>query len=425
MMALVLVVLALLGMPLFAVIALAALGGYWRAGLDPLLASMAFVRIGELPLLASLPLFTFAGVLLAKSRAPDRLVELMQSVPGWMPGGLVFFVLIPCSLMTALTGASGIAVVALGSLLLPGLIQDGRSHQSSLGVVTAGSTPGVLLAPSLPLILYAVVVQWIAPRAGPNIYELFLAGLLPGLLMLALMGGYVAWVNRGLPRDRRPRKPMGQALRDNALELPLPFVVLGGIYSGYLPVVDAAVVTAAWVLITLVLIRREVRLSKLPEIVTEAMVMVAAILLLLGMSMASANVMIDAGVVQGLQERLEPLVASRLIFLLVVISLLLVAGMLLDIGAAVVILAPLIIPVAMAFGVDPVHLGVVLVASLQIGYCVPPLGGNLLLAGDRFEYDILTIRRTALPIIGILLVALLIITGWPALSLTLPSLLGG
>lgn len=424
MMVFLLVLLALLGMPLFAVIALAALGGYWRAGLDPVLASMEFVRIGELPVLVALPLFTFAGVLLAHSRAPGRLVELTRSALGWMPGGLAILALVLCSLMTAFTGASGITVVALGSLLLPALVKGGYPERFSLGMVTAGSSLGVLFAPSLPLILYAVVAQQVAPRAGLSVDDLFLAGLLPGLLMLVLMGGYAAWVQRGLPRDERPREPLGKVLRDNAWELPLPLVVLGGIYSGWLLVVEAAVVTAAWVLVTLVLVRREVRFSRLPEVITEAMVLVAAILVVLGMSLASTNVMIDAGVPQRLFEWIEPLIDSHLVFLLAVNALLLIAGMLLDIFAALVILAPLIIPVAMAFGVDPVHLGIVFLANLQIGYCTPPVGINLFLASHRFERDILSVYRATLPFLGILLVALLIITWWPALSLTLPSLLG-
>ncbi|NEZ04003.1 TRAP transporter large permease subunit [Wenzhouxiangella sp. XN201] len=421
---LILVLLALVGMPLFAVIAIGALSGYWQAGLDPALAAMEFARIGEMPVLVALPLFTFAGVLLAHSEAPRRLVELTRSALGWLPGGLAVIALVLCALMTAFTGASGITVVALGSLLLPALMHDGYPERFSLGMVTAGSSLGVLFAPSLPLILYAVVAQQVAPRSGIGVDDLFLAGLLPGLLMLALMAGYAVWVRRGAAPSQARRRPLGAVLRDNLWELPLPFVVLGGIYSGWLLVVEAAVVTAAWVLISLLLIRREIPLSRLPGIVTEAMVLVAAILVVLGMSMASTNVMIDAGVPQRLFEWIEPKIDSRLVFLLMVNVLLLVAGMLLDIFAALVILAPLIIPVALAFGVDPVHLGVIFLANLQIGYCTPPVGINLFLASHRFERDILTVWRATLPFLGLLLIALLVITGWPALSLALPGLRG-
>lgn len=423
MMAFALVVLALLGMPLFAVLALAALGGYWQAGLDPLLAGMEFARIGESPLLAALPLFAFAGVLLAHSRVPVRLLELMQSVPGRMPGALLLFGLFPFSLLTAFTGGSGFVAVALGSLLLPALIGEGLSRRSSLGIVTAGSSPGVLLAPSLALILYAVVAEQLLPRTGVTIDALFLAGLLPGCLMLAVIGIYAAWLNRGRPRSETFRKRPGRALHENAMELPIPFVVLGGIYSDWLLVVEAAILAAAWVLVTVVLIRREVRLSKLPEIITEAMVLVAAILLLFGMSMASANVMSDAGVPQSLLAWLEPLVDSRLVFLLALLPPLLAAGMLMGVSSGVVILAPLIIPVGMGFGMDPVHLGVVLVLSLQIGCLTLPAGINVLAASHGSGDDSHTVYRAALPFLGILLAALLIISVWPALSVTLPSLL--
>lgn len=421
---LILVVLALVGMPLFAVIAVGALSGYWQAGLDPALAAMEFARIGEMPILVALPLFTFAGVLLAHSQAPRRLVDLTRSALGWLPGGLAVIALVLLALMTAFTGASGITVVALGSLLLPALMHDGYPERFSLGMVTAGSSLGVLFAPSLPLILYAVVAQQVAPRAGIGVDDLFLAGLLPGLLMLALLAGYAVWVRRGVAASHIPRRSLSEVLRDNLWELPLPFVVLGGIYSGWLLVVEAAVVTAAWVLVSILLIRREIPLRRLPGIVTEAMVLVAAILVVLGMSMASTNVMIDAGVPQRLFEWIEPQLDSRLVFLLLVNGLLLVAGMLLDIFAALVILAPLIIPVALAFGIDPVHLGVIFLANLQIGYCTPPVGINLFLASHRFERDILTIWRATLPFLGLLLLALLVITGWPALSLALPGLRG-
>jgi C4-dicarboxylate transporter, DctM subunit len=419
---LILILLALVGMPLFAVIAIGALSGYWQAGLDPALAAMEFARIGEMPVLVALPLFTFAGVLLAHSQAPRRLVDLTRSALSWLPGGLAVIALVLCALMTAFTGASGITVMALGSLLLPALMHDGYPERFSLGMVTAGSSLGVLFAPSLPLILYAVVAQQVAPRSGIGVDDLFLAGLLPGLLMLALMAGYAVWVRRGAAPSQARRRPLAAVLRDNLWELPLPFVVLGGIYSGWLLVVEAAVVTAAWVLISLLLIRREIPLRRLPEIVSEAMVLVAAILVVLGMSMASTNVMIDAGVPERLFEWIEPKIDSRLVFLLMINVLLLVAGMLLDIFAALVILAPLIIPVALAFGVDPVHLGVIFLANLQIGYCTPPVGINLFLASHRFERDILTVWRATLPFLGLLLIALLVITGWPALSLALPGL---
>ncbi|TVQ41981.1 MAG: TRAP transporter large permease subunit [Wenzhouxiangella sp.] len=417
----ILVLLALVGMPLFAVIALGAMAGFHGAELDLALVAMEFQRIGEMPVLVALPLFTFAGVLVAHSETPARLVDLTRAALGWLPGGLAILGLFMFALMTAFTGASGITVVALGSLMLPALLAAGYQRRFALGLVTTGSSMGVLFAPSLPLILYAVVAQQVAPGQGIGVDDLFLAGLLPGILMLAVLAAYAMWVQRDLPPDTRPAPELGKSARAIAWELPLPFVVLGGIYSGWLLVIEAAVVTAAWVLITLVFIRREISLARLPDIVTEAMMLVGAILIILGMSLASTNVMIDAQVPQRLFEAVAPHIDSRIVFLLLVNLVLLIAGMLLDIFAALVILAPLIIPVALAFGVDPVHLGIIFLANLQIGYCTPPVGINLFLASHRFGDDILKVYRATLPFLGLLLIALLIITWWPALSLWLPG----
>jgi len=415
----VLLLLALLGMPLFAVIALGALAAFHEQGLNTTLVVMEFQRIGELPVLVALPLFTFAGVLLSHSRTPGRLVDLTHALFGWMPGGLAILGLALFALMTAFTGASGITVVALGSLMLPALLQAGYPERFSLGLVTAGSSLGVLFAPSLPLILYAVVAQQVAPGQGVRIEELFLAGILPGLLMLLLLAGWAMFKRMGVPRAETERPPVGASLKAAAWELPLPIVVLGGIYGGYLLVIEAAVVTAAWVIVTLVAIRRDIPWTKLPGIIAEAMVLVGAILVVLGVSMASTNIMIDTQVPQRLFETVEPWISNKYMFLLMINVLLLIVGMILDIFAALVIMAPLIIPIALAFGVDPVHLGIIFLANLTIGYCTPPVGINLFLASHRFDRDILEIYRATLPFLGWLLIALLIITWWPGLSLWL------
>jgi len=414
-----LIVLALLGMPLFAVIGLGAIAAFHEQGLNLTLVIMEFQRIGELPVLVALPLFTFAGVLLSHSKTPARLVDLTHALFGWLPGGLAILGLGLFALMTAFTGASGITVVALGSLMLPALLQAGYPERFSLGLVTAGSSMGVLFAPSLPLILYAVVAQQVAPGQGVRIEELFLAGIVPGLLMLMLLAGWAMYKRAGIARVEVGRPPLGESLKAAAWELPLPFVVLGGIYGGYLLVIEAAVVTAAWVIVTLVAIRRDISWTRLPGIIAEAMVLVGAILVVLGVSMASTNIMIDTGVPQRLLAAVEPWLTNKWMFLLAINVLLLVVGMILDIFAALVIMAPLIIPIALAFGVDPVHLGIVFLANLQIGYCTPPVGINLFLASHRFDKDILVIYRSTLPFLGWLLVALLIITWWPGLSLWL------
>ncbi|MDX1626694.1 MAG: TRAP transporter large permease subunit [Wenzhouxiangellaceae bacterium] len=418
-----LLILALCGMPLFAVIALGALLAFRDAGLDPSVVAMEFQRIGEMPVLVALPLFTFAGVLLAESRTPQRLVDLSRSLFGWLPGGLAVLALVLFALMTAFTGASGITVVALGSLMLPALVRDGYPQRFALGMVTTGSSLGVLFAPSLPLILYAVVAQQVTPGHTVRVEDLFLAGLLPGLLMVLLLAGW-AMARKPAPAADARREPApspGAALRAAAWEIPLPFVVLGGIYSGWLLVVEAAVVTAAWVLVSVVLVRREVGLVGLLTVIRESMMLVGAILVILGVSLASTNIMIDTQVPQRLFETVEPWLGSKWTFLLLVNLVLLAVGMMLDIFAALVIMAPLILPIALAFGIDPVHLGIVFLANLQIGYCTPPVGINLFLAAHRFDTDILTVWRATLPFLALLVIALLVITWWPALSLWLPG----
>jgi len=426
MIAILLVLLAIIGVPLFAVIAIGAFAGFSDLELSLMLVPMEFQRIGDLPVLVALPMFTFAGVLLAESRTPQRLVDFTHAALGWLPGGLAILGLVMFSLMTAFTGASGITVIALGSLMLPALIQAGYQRRFALGLVTTGSSLGVLFAPSLPLILYAVVAQQVAPGQGIGVNDLFLAGVLPGLLMIVLLAAWSIWQRSRLDlpdavNDQHERMPLATAIRRIIWELPLPFVVLGGIYSGWLLVAEAAVVTAVWVLVTLVFIRREIPFKRLPGIISEAMMLVGAILIILGMSLASTNAMIDAQIPQKLLAWVTPLIDSKIVFLMLINLLLLVAGMVLDIFAALVILAPLIIPIALAFGVDPVHLGIIFLANLQIGYCTPPVGINLFLASHRFGDDILKVYRATLPFLGLLLVALLLITWFPSLSLWLPG----
>lgn len=417
MIALLLLLLALVGVPLFAVLALGALSGFQQAGLDGRLVIMEFLRIGDMPVLLALPLFTFAGVLFAESNAPARLMNLGRA----LPGGLVIIGLMSGALLTAFTGASGLAVIALGGLLLPALMQAGFDRRFSLGLVTTGGGFGVLFAPSLPLILYAVVARQISPAAGVGIDTLFLAGILPGLLMVAALGIYAAWIHRHLPPDTREPVPAWPALKEAAWELPLPFVVLGGIYSGWLLVTEAAVVAAAWAVLAVSVFRREVNWAKLSDVVSESMILAGTILVVLGMSLAFTNHLIDTGVPQALFDWLEPYIDSRIVFLLSVNVMLLLVGMVLNIFAAVVIMAPLIIPVALAFGVDPVHLGIIFLASLQIGYCIPPLGVNVFLASRRFGESVLSVYRGTLPFLLLLLGALAIITCWPELSLWLPA----
>lgn len=418
---LLLALLALLGAPLFAVIAAAALWGFQRAGVDLSAVAIEFYRIAETPVLLAIPLFTFAGYLLSESRAPQRLVRFTQALIGWMPGGLAVVSLAACAVFTAFTGASGVTIIALGALLHPALHQAGYPDNFNLGLVTTSGSLGLLFAPSLPLILFGIVAQQTNIGQPVSIDELFVAGLLPGLLMLLLLSGWSLWVNRHnrIPLGAFSLGEMGHALREFAWELPLPAVVLGGIYSGYFAVSEAAAVTALYVIVVEVFIRREIPLRRLPAIMRQSMVLVGGILIILGISLASTNYLIQAGVPAHLFEYVRSHVTSPLSFLVLLNVFLLVLGAILDIFSALVLVVPLILPVAESYGIHPAHLGIIFLANMQIGYLTPPVGLNLFVASYRFEQPITQIYRATLPFFLILLLALLIITYWPQLSLGL------
>jgi len=409
-----LALLALLGAPLFAVIAASAMLGFLREDIDLQAIAIEFYGIAEMPILLAIPLFTFAGYLLSESGAPRRLVRLTSALLGWMPAGLAIVSLAACALFTAFTGASGVTIIALGALLFPALQQAGYPEKFNLGLVTSAGSLGLLFAPSLPLILYGIVAEI-------SVEDLFLAGILPGLLMLLMLSAYSVWKNRAV------RVPLGDfswrevvgAVREAAWEIPLPIVVLGGIYSGYFAISEAAAVTALYVLIVDLVILREIPLRKLPAIMRDSMVLVGGILIILGMSLASTNYMIDAGVPQQLLTWVSELVSSELTFLLLLLAFLLVLGAILDIFSAIVLVVPLILPVALQYGVDPVHLGIVFLATMQLGYITPPVGLNLFIASYRFERPVVELYLSTLPFFLFLLISVIIIAFWPGLSLGL------
>jgi len=418
---LLLIILALLGAPLFVVIAAGAMWGFYQAEIDLAVMAIEFFRLAEMPMLVSIPLFTFAGYLLSESQAPARLVRLSSALLGWMPGGLAIVSLFACALFTAFTGASGVTIVALGALLFPALMQAGYKENFNLGLITTSGSLGLLFAPSLPLILYAVIVQQMGIGDPLTIDELFLAGILPGLLMLLMLSAWSMWQNRGLPTHSLEWKEVSSALKESRWEIPLPFIVLGGIYSGYFAVSEAAAVTALYVLIVEVIVYREIPLSKLPQIMRNSMVLVGALLIILGVSLASTNYMIDAEVPTRMFEYIKSHVDSPLTFLILLNIFLLILGAMLDIFSALILIIPLLLPIALGYGIDPVHLGIIFLANMQLGYFTPPVGLNLFIASYRFKKPVMQLYKATLPFFFILLLAVLIITYVPALSLYLPG----
>ncbi len=418
----VLVIIALCGAPLFAVIVASAMFGFYQQGIDLSVIAIEVYRVSDMSVLLAIPLFTFAGYLLGESRAPQRLVYLSKALLGWLPGGLAIVALVACALFTAFTGASGVTIVALGALLYPALLEAGYREHFSLGLVTTSGSLGLLFAPSLPLILYGVVAQQLNLSTPVRIDDLFIAGILPGLLMLFALSLFSIWrAPRKLARTQTQWSghEVWSAVKDAGWEIPLVPLVIGGIYAGFIAVSEAAALTAFYVLVVEVLIRREITFQQLPKVIREAMLMVGGIMIILAVSLASTNYIIDAEIPTRVFDTIQAHIDSKWTFLILLNIFLLLLGMMLDIFSAIVIMIPLILPIALGYGIDPLHLGIIFLANMQLGYFTPPVGMNLFIASYRFEKPVLDIYKATLPFFFILLGVVLIITYWPGLSLML------
>jgi C4-dicarboxylate transporter DctM subunit len=403
-----------LGAPLFTVFSGLTLLLLFLAHIDSSAMIIEMYRIATTPILVAIPLFTFAGYLLSESKAPRRLIGLTDAFLGWLPGGLSIIALITCSAFTALTGATGLTIIALGGILLPALLQAKYPEKFSIGLVTNSGTLGLLFPPSLPIIIYAIVSK-------VQITQLFLAGLLPGILMVVLLSVFSVQkaMAAEVPRTNFNTSRMFKASREAMWELPLPLVVLGGIYSGYFAVSEAAAITAVYVFLVEVIIYRDIKWRELPQVMRKSMVLVGGILIILGAALGFTNYLIDAEVPMKLFNLFKAYTDSPFIFLVLLNLFLLVVGCLLDIFSALIVVVPLITPVATAYGINPIHLGIIFLANLQIGALTPPVGMSLFISSLRFEKPMSKIIMASLPFIVVLLFVLAIITYVPWFSLAL------
>ncbi len=415
-----LILLALFGAPLFVIIAAIALLSFYSLGIDTSAVIVEMYRLASAPTLLAIPLFTFAGYILAESNTPKRLVNLSRALFGWMPGGLAIVALVTCAFFTAFTGASGVTIVALGGLLYPVLRKEGYPEKFSLGLLTSSGSLGLLFPPSLPIILYALV-------AKISVDQLFLAGIIPGFLLIILLSLYS--IRKG-SISQVPTTPFGwknlfRAFNEAIWEIPLPFIIVGGIYGGFFTATEAAAVTAFYVLIIEVFVYRDLNLFKdVPRVMRESMLLVGGILVILGSAMGLTNYLIDEQIPMKILEFMRTFISSKTVFLIMLNILLLVVGCMMDMFSAIIVVVPLIVPIALEFGVNPVHLGVIFLTNLEIGYFTPPVGLNLFISSFRFNKPVLKLYLAALPFLVILIIALLIITYVSDLSLWLVRLVG-
>lgn len=418
--ALLLILLAFFGTPLFIVIGTAALLGlHFGAHVTISSAISEMYRLASQSFLIAIPLFTFAGYLLAESKAPERLVNLSRAFLGWLPGGLAIVALISCSIFTALTGASGVTIIALGGLLYPMLQQEKYSEDFNLGLITSSGSLGILFPPSLPLIVYGLI-------SGVSVDKLFIAGILPGLITIVFLSIYsvVKGAGQEVVKERFSLKKALFALKNAGWEIPLPIIIIAGIYLGFFTAAEAAAISAFYAFIVEVFIYRDIPLRKLPHIMKETIVLVGGILIILGAALAFTNYLVDQRVPMTILLWMKKYFTSKLTFLLILNIFLLIVGCLMDIFSATVVVVPIIAPLAQSYGIDPVHLGIIFLTNLQIGYSTPPVGINLFISSFRFSKPIVKLYWASLPFIVILLIALLFITYYPPLSLKLVALSG-
>lgn len=386
---------------------------HYISQLNPAIIFGEFYRLTSAPLLVAIPLFIFSGYLLSETKAPHRLIDFTDALVGWFPGGHLIVLIVSYAIFTPLTGASGITVVALGGVLYPVLIEKKYSERFVLGLITGAGILGILLPPSLPVIIYGMVTE-------TDVKLLFLGGLLPSLLMILV---FVFYSLLSGTQDISPGKfsfsKLFRATRNIIWELPIPFITLGGIYSGIFTVAEASAVMCFYLVIVEVFILKDIKLNELPRVIRESMVMVGAIVMILGMALALTNFLVDQEVPMKFFNFIKEHFSSKYAFLLIMNLFLLMVGCTMDIFSAIIVVMPIIKPVAIAFGIDPILTGVIFITNLSIGYITPPVGVDLFLAQIRFGKPYASIVRSVLPFLVISLITLLLITYVPALSILL------
>jgi C4-dicarboxylate transporter DctM subunit len=415
----VVLVAALLGSPVFTTLGGAALFLFWNEGLPMASIPLDHYRLVVNPSLPMIPLFTLAGYFLAEGGAPGRLIRVFNALFGGLRGGAAIVTVVACAFFTSFSGASGVTIIALGGMLMPLLLSAGYSQKSALGLLAGAGSLGGLLPPGLPLVLYAIV-------AKISIEDMFLAGIVPGLLMVTLIAlwGFCR-APRVVPAARKfDWREARAALLAAKWELLLPPVAFFGLFGGFATPVEAAALTAVYAFIVEVLVYRDLDLRRdVPRVMAECGLLVGGVLLILGVALGFTNYLVDARIPERAVDWVTGAVHSRWVFLLALNLFLLVAGCLLDIFSATVVLVPLMVPLGIAFGVDPIHLGIIFLTNMELGYLTPPVGMNLFFTAYRFGKPLPEVFRAALPAVGVLAIGVLLVTFVPWLATGLPQFL--
>jgi len=407
----------LLGMPIYAALGGAALLLFWQEGTPISAVPGEAYRMSTSPMLPAIPLFTLAGYVLAAGGSSQRLLRLFSAAVGWMPGGLAVVVTLVLAFFTPLTGASGVTILAMGGVLLPMLMRSRYTEANALGLVTVSGSIGVLFPPSLPVILYAYYAEI-------DLDEMFIAGLIPGILLVVAVAAWAAWrgVAGGATRTTFDGRELGGALWHAKWDVLLPGVVLLGIFGGFATLVEAAALTVLYALVLECVVFKELPWREVVRVGVESAAMIGGFMIILSVALGLTNYLIIAQIPMQVLEWVRAAIESPYVFLLLLNLLLIVVGAAMDIYSAIIVVVPLIAPMAMVYGIHPVHLGIVFLANMQLGYLMPPMGENLFLSAYRFNKSLAELYRYVLPYVGIIAVVVLIITYVPAFTLwLLPS----
>jgi C4-dicarboxylate transporter DctM subunit len=362
--------------------------------------------------LLSIPLFLLCGSVMGKGAIAARLIRVMRALTASIPGGMALATVLTCAIFAAISGSSAVTLIAVGSIAYPALIKDGYSKSFALGALATGGTLGVIIPPSIPMILYGIVTE-------TSIVELFTAGILPGVFLTVLLGGYTVIVNRHVPRQGFSWVELGQSLRDGVWSLIMPVILLGGIYSGYFSPTESAAVALAYSLVIERFVHKQLSLRDLYETALDTTTMMGSLFPLLAIALSINLLLTSEQVPAQLADWMSSAVESKTTFLLLMNALLLIVGCVMDMASAILVLAPLLQQMGDTYGIDPIHLGVIMTVNLEIGLLTPPVGLNLIIAMTAFREPFGVIVRGVLPFIALMLFGLLVLSLVPQLSLFL------